>query len=214
MNTFEEHQLFTPIINDSRFALGLADTCAAGNRVTFNRLALHAVHKIRAEANVSISIGNRETVQQELWEYYTRLEGEERAARRTARDNAVYAVEGFDAKPSKKEYELSEWMAKQLDHMVDALQYATACRIANSDNPTQPKESPIMATPTFTTITYVSGKPLNELTNDDLINAIKACEKEIESLREVKRTSTKVAAKIAELDSTADKIRDALDARA
>lgn len=71
-----------------------------------------------------------------------------------------------------------------------------------------------MATPTFNTITYVSGKPLSELTNEDLINAIKACEKEIESLREVRRTRTKVAAKIAELDSTADKIRDALDARA
>ena len=71
-----------------------------------------------------------------------------------------------------------------------------------------------MATPTFTTITYVSGKPLSELTSDDLIAAIKACEKEIEGLREVRRTSTKVAAKIAELDSTADKIRDALDERA
>ena len=204
MNTFEEHQLFIPIINDSRFALELADTCATGNRVTFNRLALHAVHKIRAEANVSISISNRETVQQELWKYYKRLEDEERAARQATRDNAVYAAEGFDAKPSKEKRELGDWMAKRLDHMVDALNYT----------PTQPKESPIMATPTFTTITYVSGKPLNELTNEDLINAIKACEKEIESLREVKRTSTKVAAKIAELDSTADKIRDALDARA
>ena len=40
-----------------------------------------------------------------------------------------------------------------------------------------------------------------------------ATRKEIESLREVKRTSTKVAAKIAALDDTADKIRDALDGR-
>lgn len=210
MNTFEEHQLFIPIINDGRFAVNLADQCHHGRRVIFNRYVLEAVHKIRVENNLSISVSNRETVQQELWEYYKRREDEERAAIQAARDNAVYAAEGFDAKPNQAERELSDWKqsinrtVRATDDVVNALNHTH----------TQPKESPIMATPTFVTITYVSGKPLNELTNDDLINAIKACEKEIESLREVKRTSTKVAAKIAELDSTADKIRDALDARA
>lgn len=222
MNTFEEHQLFIPIISDSRFAPKLANECYNGRRIAFNRCALDAMHKVGVEAGLSMSTENRNTVQRELWEYYKRLEDEER----TARNNAVYAAEGFDAKANQTEREVSGWeqhaarVCREAFGMTDTYSSDSwkqaIARTIRMNNPPQqiPKESHIMATPTFNTITYVSGKPLSELTNEDLINAIKACEKEIESLREVRRTRTKVAAKIAELDSTADKIRDALDARA
>lgn len=206
MNVFEEHQLFIPTINDSRFATTLRDHCNNDLTASFRNAARCAIKIIARENKLSLHGVDIHEVTEVLWAYYENQLKEER----TARDKAVYAAEGFDVKLSQAEREISNWkqhadrVCRATDDIVDAM----------NSTLTQPKESPIMATPTFTTITYVSGKPLSELTNEDLINAIKACEKEIESLREVKRTSTKVAAKIAELDSTADKIRDALDGRA
>lgn len=209
MNAFEEHQLFIPIINDSRFAIHLRNYCDKNVANDFVRQARHSIRIIARENDLSLHDADIHEVTEVLWAYYENQLKEER----TARNNAVYAAEGFAPRLSRAERELSSWKqtvnrtVRVTDELIDKLNATHASQQL-------PKESPIMATPTFATITYVSGKPLNELTNEDLIAAIKACEKEIESLREVKRTSTKVAAKIAELDNTADKIRDALDARA
>lgn len=216
MNVFEEHQLFIPIINDSRFALRLADECRNGRRVIFNRYVLEAVHKVRVEANLSISTENREAVQQELWEYYKRLEDEER-------DKAVYAAEGFDAKPSQAERELREWkleagrIAHEAFGMVDALQYATTRRIVDGNNLSLLKESLDMATnkpDTFQTKHLVDGVDVNELSDDYLIDAIKSLEKQTTELQAVKTESKKITARIASLNVQREAIVALLDARA
>lgn len=185
MNAFEEHQLFTPIINDSRFALQLRDHCNNDQIASFKNEARCAIKIIARENELSLRGVDIHEVNEVLWAYYENQLKEERAAK----EAATIRIAGSTSAASNFEQHTNRMKR-------------------------HPKESPIMATPTFNTITYVSGKPIDDLSSDELIQAIKACEKEIDSLREVKRESTKVTAKIAALNDTADKIRDALDARA
>lgn len=185
MNDFKENQLFLSIVNDSRFAQLLYRLCIDDKRAWFNDEVYTMLVTARRENNLSASELNRKNVEQALWEHYKR--------------------------------KLDEEAERQQQHAYIAENYEQATTRATTrfNGPPQqlPKEPKTMTTPTFKTVTFVNGTPLSDLTDNDLIQAIKNCEKEIESLKEVKRTSTKVASKIAELEAIADKIRDALDAR-
>lgn len=92
MNVFEEHQLFIPIINDSRFALKLRDLCEAQRPGTFERFAFDALIIIKRENKLSVQSDNAEAVRTALWEYYTNQLKEERAANTR---KSVYATEGL-----------------------------------------------------------------------------------------------------------------------
>lgn len=177
MNVFEEHQLFIPIINDSRFAHILRAHCRAKLRPRFNMSAYDAICIIRRENNLGVSMTQIENVQQALWEYNTQML-EEEYDRREARAGTVDTI--------------------------------NPC----NEIPTPPKEEPIMAkTPAFETKHFVDGQDASTITDEGLIHAIKRLEAEIEALGQVKTKSTKITAKITELNTQREAIAALLDAR-
>lgn len=70
-----------------------------------------------------------------------------------------------------------------------------------------------MSKVTISTITYVNGSDVTKLTDEQLIEAIKQIEGEIEDLGKVKTESKKVAAKIEGLKKTLTEVVAILDAR-
>lgn len=67
--------------------------------------------------------------------------------------------------------------------------------------------------PAFKTVSYVYGTPVESLSEAQMIGAIKEVEKEIENLKTVKTKSTKIAAKIKELEAMLASIVTALDGK-
>lgn len=67
--------------------------------------------------------------------------------------------------------------------------------------------------PAFKTISYVYGTPVESLSEAQMIGAIKEVEKEIENLKTVKTKSSKIAAKIKELEAMLASIVTALDGK-
>lgn len=81
MNAFEEHQLFIPIINDSRFALTLKELRFKNSRSVFNKCAFDAILITQRENKLSASEANYITVRAALWDYYAQQLEEEEAER-------------------------------------------------------------------------------------------------------------------------------------
>lgn len=77
------------------------------------------------------------------------------------------------------------------------------------------KKEPLMSTkpPAFETKHFVNGHDVNNLTDEDLICAIKAVEAEITKLGDVKTESKKIANKIKQLDEQRAAIAQLLDSR-
>lgn len=67
--------------------------------------------------------------------------------------------------------------------------------------------------PAFKTVSYVYGTPVESLSEAQMIGAIKEVEKEIENLKTVKTKSSKIAAKIKELEAMLASIVTALDGK-
>ena len=65
----------------------------------------------------------------------------------------------------------------------------------------------------FVTKSYIYGKDVEQMTEQELISAIRSVETEIDSLKTVKTPSTKIAAKIEELQSMLAKIVGVLDGK-
>ena len=76
MNAFEEHQLFIPIINDSRFALKLKELRFKNSR-GFNAYANEAIWVVRRENKLCVTEANCIMVRAALWDYYTQQLEEE-----------------------------------------------------------------------------------------------------------------------------------------
>ncbi len=70
MNVFEEHRLFIPIINDSRFAPMLKGICSINSRSVFNACANDAILIIQRENELSVKNDSYTVVKAALWNYY------------------------------------------------------------------------------------------------------------------------------------------------
>ena len=71
-----------------------------------------------------------------------------------------------------------------------------------------------MSEKTFETRSYVFGRDVANMSDDELISAIGRVEKEIVALSEVSTKSEKIKARITQLTADADTIASLLDARA
>lgn len=72
MNAFEEHQIFIPIINDSRFALTLKELRFKNSRSIFNACANEAIRTTQRENKLSITESNCIEIRAALWDYYNK----------------------------------------------------------------------------------------------------------------------------------------------
>ncbi|MBX9922240.1 MAG: hypothetical protein K2Y33_20805 [Mycolicibacterium frederiksbergense] len=80
--------------------------------------------------------------------------------------------------------------------------------------PIQQEEPPVNQTTTaFETKHYVFGQDVSNMTEGQLTDAIKRIENEIADLKTVKTKSTKITAKIAELNAMLAKVVEVLDAK-
>lgn len=197
MNVFEEHQLFIPIINDSRFAHALRAHCHAKLRPRFNKSAYDTIRVIARENNLTVGLEQIENVQQALWDYNTQML-EEEYNRQEARAGT------FDAICPRTTASRPFAITGVADHAINPC----------NKIPTPPKEEPIVAkTPAFETKHFVDGQDASTITDEGLIHAIKRLETEIEALRQVKTKSTKISAKIEELNTQREAIAKLLDSR-
>lgn len=80
-------------------------------------------------------------------------------------------------------------------------------------NETETQEENTMSQAAFVTKSYIYGKDVEQMTEQELINAIRSVETEIDSLKTVKTPSTKIAAKIEELQDMLAKIVGVLDGK-
>lgn len=80
-------------------------------------------------------------------------------------------------------------------------------------NETETQEENTMSQAAFVTKSYIYGKDVEQMSEHELINAIRSVETEIDSLKTVKTPSTKIAAKIAELEDMLAKIVGVLDGK-
>lgn len=80
-------------------------------------------------------------------------------------------------------------------------------------NETETQEENTMSQAAFVTKSYIYGKDVEQMTEQELINAIRSVETEIDSLKTVKTPSTKIAAKIEELQGMLAKIVGVLDGK-
>lgn len=78
-------------------------------------------------------------------------------------------------------------------------------------NETETQEENTMSQPAFVTKSYIYGKDVEQMSEQELINAIRSVEAEIGSLKTVQTPSKKIAAKIAELEDMLKKIVGVLD---
>lgn len=90
MNVFEEHQLFIPIINDARFAIGLRALCMANRPGSFKQKVINALFVLQCENELNVQSENAEAVRTALWDYYINSIKEERA---TDSRKSVYVAE-------------------------------------------------------------------------------------------------------------------------
>lgn len=192
MDIFEEHQLFIPIINDSRFAHTLRAYCHAKLRPRFNKSTYDAIYIIRRENNLSLSIEQVKNVQQALWEYYNQML-EEEYDRQKARAGT------FDAICPR--------------NVPDKPFNVTGVQLLTDSIPIPTKEPTMSRAPAFETKHFVDGQDASTIPDEGLIHAIKRLEAEIEALGQVKTKSTKITAKITELNTQREAIAALLDAR-
>ena len=104
-----------------------------------------------------------------------------------------------------------------LDNERHASRKTEATEAVPNGTETQEENTMNQTTNTFTapfvTKSYIYGKDVEQMTEQELINAIRSVETEIDSLKTVKTPSTKIAAKIEELQSMLAKIVGVLDGK-
>lgn len=101
-------------------------------------------------------------------------------------------------------------------HLLQANQDAASVESAGKEQPNEieTQEEIIMTQATtvaFVTKSYIYGKDVEQMSEGELISAIRSVEAEIGSLKTVQTPSKKIAAKIAELEDMLKKIVATLD---
>lgn len=111
--------------------------------------------------------------------------------------------------------ELRNHMTKLIDERIDERNNVTPA--TETPQPIQQEEAPVnqttQAVPAFETKHYVFGQDVSNMTEGQLVDAIKRIENEIADLKTVKTKSTKITAKIAELNVMLAKVVEVLDAK-
>ena len=111
--------------------------------------------------------------------------------------------------------ELRNHMTKLIDERINERNNATLA--TETLQPIQQGETPVnqttQAVPAFETKHYVFGQDVSNMTEGQLVDAIKRIENEIADLKTVKTKSTKITAKIAELNAMLAKVVEVLDAK-
>lgn len=123
---------------------------------------------------------------------------------------AVTMWEMFGGDSDNGEYRKAEKLVSSLNPVTfrpstDAISPAPATPETTIMNST--------STQAFATVSYVYGRPVKDLSEAELISAIKGLEKEIADLGTVKTASTKITAKIEELNGMLAQVVAALDAK-
>jgi hypothetical protein len=83
-----------------------------------------------------------------------------------------------------------------------------------SSNPQTIQEITMSNQVTFAIVTYINGTPVDSLTEEQLIDAIKKLEAEIKNLKAIETKSKKIDALIAKAEATLAQVVGVLDARA
>lgn len=111
--------------------------------------------------------------------------------------------------------DLRDVMTALIDERINERNNATPA--TETPQPIQQEEAPVnqttQAVPAFETKHYVFGQDVGNMTEGQLVDAIKRIENEIADLKTVKTKSTKIAAKIAELNAMLAKVVEVLDAK-
>ena len=98
----------------------------------------------------------------------------------------------------------------ELLHRVDSAPVPHETEVPNE---TETQEENTMSQPAFVTKSYIYGKDVEQMSEQELINSIRSVETEIGSLKTVQTPSKKIAAKIAELEDMLKKIVGVLDGK-
>jgi predicted RNA-binding protein with PIN domain len=103
------------------------------------------------------------------------------------------------------QYELDKLPEQAQEHIEKAINHLT--------NAERKYKETIMNNVPFKTIDYVFGQDIKGMTEDQLLDAIRTVEKEIESYASIKSKSTKVDKRKEELNAALVRIVEALDTK-